>query len=190
MRWQPGRSPEEGTSLSTADARRRTVSGRCRGRRRRRGSLFAASAGSSAVPPSSPPPSPSPSDGTRTSWTGGTANAPAGVHLSGLVSVGTGHLRLNCPGASTLGVSPSSPGSTNPRHGSSTAAGLPLCSVVGKQSEIPREENAKRTQQVLAISRTTGTTTTMIIDCVTRLASASGDDEGSPGWTRIEPGTR
>lgn len=95
MRWQPGRSPEEGTSLSAADARRRTIAGRCRGRRCRRGSLFAASAGSSAVPPSSPPPSPSSSDGTRTSWTGGTANTPAGVHLSGLVSVGTGHLWLN-----------------------------------------------------------------------------------------------
>lgn len=95
MRRQPGRSPEEGTSLSTAYVRRRTVSGRRRGRGRRRGSLFAASAGSSAVPPSSPPPSPPSSDGSRTSGTGGTANAPAGVHLSGLVSVGTGHLRLN-----------------------------------------------------------------------------------------------
>lgn len=96
MRRQPGRSPEEGTSLSTAYARRRPVPGRRRGRGRRRGSLFAASAGSSAVPPpSSPPPSPPSSDGSRTSGTGGTANAPAGVHLSGLVSVGTGHLRLN-----------------------------------------------------------------------------------------------
>lgn len=96
MRRQPGRSPEEGSSLSTADARRRrTVTGRRRGRRRRGGSLFAASAGSSAVPPSSPPPSPPSSDGPSASGTGGTANAPAGVHLSGVVTVDAGHMRLN-----------------------------------------------------------------------------------------------
>lgn len=103
MRRQPGRSPEEGTSLSTADALRRTVSGRRRGRRRRGGSLFAAAAGSPAVPPSSSPPSSPSSDGPRAFGTGGTANAPAGVLLSGLVSMGSGHLRLNDPRRTSIG---------------------------------------------------------------------------------------
>lgn len=98
MRWQPGRSPEEGATFSAADApRRRTLaSGRCRGRRRWSGSLFAASAGSSALSPlpSSPPSS---SDGTCASESSGSAVAPAGVRLSGLVALDPGYLRLKPP---------------------------------------------------------------------------------------------
>ncbi|CAD1474071.1 unnamed protein product, partial [Heterotrigona itama] len=168
MRWQPGRSPEEGTSLSAADAGRRTVTGRRCGRRCRRGSLFAASAGSSAVPPSSPPPSPSSSDGTRTSGTGGTANAPAGVHLPGVVSVGTGHLRLNNQPRSTTypSVGPvswlneSSPWSRGPDL---VAAGPLLrftvtVTVTGSKMEERKMEESSITlfvRRVLAILRQT-----------------------------------
>lgn len=96
MRWQPGRSPEEGATLSTADApsRRTFATGRRRGRRRRGGSLFAASAGSSALSPL-PPSSPSSPDGTRASGSGGPAIAPASSQLSGLVALGPRYLRLN-----------------------------------------------------------------------------------------------
>jgi len=94
MRGQPGRSPEEGATLSAADDHRRTfTTGRCCGRCRWSGSLFAASAGSSTLSPL-PPPSPS-SDGTRASESGA-ALAPAGIQLSaGLVALGPGYLRLN-----------------------------------------------------------------------------------------------
>jgi len=93
MRRQPGRSPEEGATLSAADAPRRTfATGRRRGRRRWDGPLFAASAGSSALSPLSP--SPPSSDGTRASGSGGPAIAPASVQLSGLVALGPGYLRL------------------------------------------------------------------------------------------------
>lgn len=93
MRRQPGRSPEEGATLSAADAPRRTfATGRRCGRRRRDGSLFAASAGSSALSPLSP--SPPSSDGTRASGSGGPAIASASVQLSGLVALGPGYLRL------------------------------------------------------------------------------------------------
>lgn len=96
MRRQPGRSPEEGAAFSAADAsRRRTLaSGRCRGRRRRSGSLFAASAGSSALPPLSSPSSPPSSDGTCAFESGGPAIAPAGFRLSRLVALDSGYLRL------------------------------------------------------------------------------------------------
>lgn len=97
MRWQPGRSPEEGATFSAADAsRRRTLaSGRCRGRRRWSGSLFAASAGSSALSPLPSSSPPSSSDGTCASESGGPAIAPAGVlRLSGLVALDPGYLRL------------------------------------------------------------------------------------------------
>lgn len=104
MRRQPGRSPEEGASLSAADAPRRTfASGRCSGRRRRSGSLFAASAGSSALSSVSPsPPSP---DGTRASGSGGSAIAPPDVQLSGLVVLGSGYLRLD-PLSAVIGLYP------------------------------------------------------------------------------------
>lgn len=97
MRWQPGRSPEEGATFSAADApRRRTLaSGRCRGRRRWSGSLFAASAGSSALSSLSSSPPPPSSDGTCcASESGGPAIAPADVRLSGLVALDPGYLRL------------------------------------------------------------------------------------------------
>lgn len=100
MRRQPGRSPEKGATLSAADAPRRTfASGRRSGRRRRGGSLFAASAGSSALSPI--PPSPPSPDGTRASRSGGSAIASPGVQLPRLVLLGSGYLRLNPPLAAT-----------------------------------------------------------------------------------------
>lgn len=82
MRGQPGRSPEKGSTDSTADARCHgpTAADWSRGRWRWSGSLFAASAGSSTLPPSSP----SPSNGPH-AFRNSRSLTSTSIRLSGLV---------------------------------------------------------------------------------------------------------